>query len=294
MRTPRPRALALGAIFWMGCAGEPPVPRDSPPDPGRPAEVDGTAVCLEGGPFVGVGELPVEPAGPGDAREISGLRWQAHEGCERLVIDLAGEAGSPATGTGPVEVEVLRGLGVVRVALTGVERVDPGATEATFAGPLARAAYAVRAPEGLFTWIDVHLGDAAEAHVKTLAEPARVVVDLRPGGGPVPPPPASERRVVVLQPRGGSASYPLTVTGYARHFEANVVVRIEQGGADVFETFTTATDWIDAWGHYSVVVEEGPAGPIRLHVGEHSARDGTWEGVAVDLEMRSGSLTAPM
>jgi hypothetical protein len=279
--------LAIAALLTVsGCTGEPPPLGDPPSDTGRIAVSDESAVCREGEPFVAAGVLPVEAAGPGDARAVSALRWQAHEGCERLVIDLVAEDGTPAAGTGLVEAEVLPELGVVRVVLRGVERVAPDATDATYEGPLARAAYVVWAPEGRWTWVDVHLGDAAEAHVNALAEPARVVVDLRPGGGAVPPRPASATRVVVLGPRPGANSYPLTVTGYARHFEANVVVRIEQGGEEILETFTTATAWVDAWGYYSLVVEEGPSGPIRLHVGEYSARDGEWEGVALELEMR--------
>jgi hypothetical protein len=224
--------------------------------------------------------------GPADAREISSLRWSAHDGCERLVIDLRAEDGRPAEGTGPVEVEVRRELGVVRVSLRGVERVNPDATDGTFGGPLARAAYSVRSPDGRSTYVDVHLGEAAEAHVDALAEPARVVIDLRRGGTQIPGPAASDGRIVVLEPRPGAARYPLTVTGYARTFEANVVVRIEQGGRKVFEAFTTATAWLDAWGHYSFVIDDGPSGPIQLHVGEYSARDGTWQGATVELEMR--------
>jgi hypothetical protein len=91
---------------------------------------------------------------------------------------------------------------------------------------------------------------------------------------------------VVLQPRPGTASYPLTVTGYARTFEANVVVRLERDGDDVYDDFTTATAWTDAWGHYSFTIPDGPTGPVVLHVGEYSARDGTWDGVAVELDMR--------
>jgi hypothetical protein len=92
-------------------------------------------------------------------------------------------------------------------------------------------------------------------------------------------------RVVVLEPRPGAASYPLAVTGYARTFEANVVVRLEQDGQEVYDDFTTATAWADAWGYFSFTIDQGPSGPVVLHVGEHSARDGTWEGVAIELEM---------
>jgi hypothetical protein len=90
----------------------------------------------------------------------------------------------------------------------------------------------------------------------------------------------------VLEPRPGAASYPLTITGYARTFEANVVARLEEDGEDVHVAFTTATAWADAWGHFSLTIHAGPTGPIRLHVGEYSAKDGTWEGAVVELRVR--------
>jgi hypothetical protein len=244
------------------------------------------AVCLQGEPFVADGEIPLQTAGAGDADRVSQLRWEAHEGCERFVIDLSAGEGGPASGAGEVRAELLRELGVVRVSLRDVEWVDPDATDETFRGPLARAAYAVWSDEGRWVYVDLHLAEAAEAHVALLGDPARVVVDLRPGGGPIPQPAVTDERVVVLEPRPGAATYPLTVTGYARTFEANVVARLEQDGTDVHESFTTATAWADAWGHYSLTIPEGPPGPVRLHVGEYSARDGTWEGAVVELTMR--------
>jgi hypothetical protein len=243
-------------------------------------------VCLAADAFVAEGAVEVRDAGPGDAQRIDALRWAAYDGCERLVIDLVAGDGEAAERVGAVTAEVLRDLGVVRVSLRDVEWVDPDATDATFDGPLASRAFAGWSPDGRWVFVDVHLGEAAEAHVGTLDGPARVVIDLRPGGPPVPGPAPHEDRVVVLQPRAGPASYPLRVTGYARTFEANVVVRLEQQGRAVHEDFTTATAWADAWGHFSLTVDRGPSGPVVLHVGEHSARDGTWEGVAIELDMR--------
>lgn len=256
-------------------------------NPGSGAPAEGGAVCLRGGPFAREGVLGTGSAAAGDARRIGELRWQAHEGCERFVVDLTAGDGSPANSAGELRAELLRELGVVRLSLRNVREVDPDATEASFRGPLADAAYAVRSPDGRRIYVDLHLAQPAEAAATVLEDPARVVVDLRAGGGTLPPPPAAGTRVVVLEPRPGRASYPLTVTGYARTFEANVVVRLEQGGRDVEEAFTTATAWVDAWGHYSLTIDHGPTGPVRLHVGEYSARDGSWEGVTVDLEMGS-------
>jgi hypothetical protein len=252
------------------------------------AQATGAAapVCLQGDSFVADGAIETHSAAAGDARRIGELRWNAHDGCERFVIGLLSDDGTPAGRVGAVTAEVLRDLGVVRVTLREVEVVDPAATDAVMDGALAASAYAVWSPDGRWTHVDVHLAGPAEARVSTLEDPARVVVDVRPGGGAVPGRAPRGERVVVLQPRGGSATYPLTVTGYARTFEANVVLRLEQEGRDVMQAFTTATAWVDAWGHYSLTIPEGPRGQVVLHVGEHSARDGTWEGVAIRLHLQ--------
>jgi hypothetical protein len=247
------------------------------------AQTGAAAVCLRGEPFVAAGGVPLRSTGPADAERVGDLRWESHPGCERFVIDLLREDGTPATSPGEVQVELLRELGVVRVSMRNVEAVDPDATGADFDGPLARAAFAVFSPDGRWVYVDLHLGEAAEAHASVLRDPARVVVDLRPGGGPVPGAPARDERVVVLEPRPGTHSHPVVVTGYSRTFEANVVARLEHQGEAVFDTFTTATAWVDAWGHFSFTIPDGPPGPATLHVGEHSARDGTWQGVAVEL-----------
>ncbi len=284
MKVRRLLTASIASFLLTACSGD--VEESSPPSG---AAIDtsaaNAAVCLQGTPFVADGEVPVDAGETGTAHEVSDLRWESHEGCGRFVIDFAGEDGNPAGSVGTVQAEVRRDRGVVRIRLQDVEYVRPDATEASFSG-LARAAYAVWSDEGRWVYVDLHLAEEAEAHVDVLEEPGRVVVDLRPGGPPIPPPAAVHERIVVLEPREGTQTYPLTISGYARTFEANVVARLEQGGADVEETFTTATTWADAWGHYSMTIEEGPTGPIVLHVGEYSARDGAWEGVSVELEMR--------
>jgi hypothetical protein len=261
-----------------------PAPTPTPPATPEPTSTPEVAACLQADQYVVDGPIALDASADGNADRIDALRWAPHEGCERFVIDLVDADGNPATTPGAVEAEVLRDLGVVRIHLRDVEWIETDATDAEFEGPLAIAAYAVFAPEGGSTFVDVHLGDPAEVAVTLLDD--RVVVDLVPGGGPVPAAAVTDVRVVVLEPRPGEATYPLTVTGYARTFEANVVVRIEQNGEDHYEDFTTSTGWLDGWGYYTFTIEDGPTGPITLHVGEYSARDGEWEGAAVELDMQ--------
>jgi hypothetical protein len=282
---PRFWLVTVASTMLAACAQERP---GQPSANATPREDRDTtaAVCLRGEPFVADGALRVAGAAPGPAREVSRLRWEAHDGCERFVIDLADADGSPAAAAGSVAVELIRDLGVIRVTLRDVEQVNADATDTRPDGTLIRAAHVVRSPEGGHMFVDLHLGQPAEAHALLLQDPARVVIDVRPGGAPLPERTPASPRVVVLEPRAGTASYPLRVSGYARTFEANVVARIEKAGAEPVETFTTSTGWVDAWGYYSLVIDAGPTGSIVLHVGEYSARDGTWEGVRVPLQIR--------
>jgi hypothetical protein len=180
--------------------------------------------------------------------------------------------------------DFLRDQGIVRLQLAAATEVAPEATDAEFGGQLADRAFVVRAADGSL-YVDLHLAGAAEVTAFLLTSPARVVVDLRPGGSALPDPAAIEGLTVLLHPRSGASSYPLQVTGYARHFEANVVVRLVQDGSTVFERPTSSTDWTEAWGAFSFTIEDGPNGEVTLEVGDYSARDGTWEGVEVALTM---------
>ncbi|CAN5775879.1 hypothetical protein BH23GEM9_BH23GEM9_25730 [soil metagenome] len=291
--------ISLVALIFAGCPGQrDAASRDgadsSAPDSDTTLPTD--AVCLEGEHFVADGTASIggTPGASGtrdsddartaaspDSREVTGLRWQAHDGCERFVIDI-----SHGAAAANVTAQVLRDDGVVRITLRDIERAAQEATDASFNGQLAKGAYVVRSPDGPFVFVDLHLAAPAEAHVALLQDPARVLVDLRPGGRPLPSPPVTTQRVVVLGPRHGTASYPLKITGYSRTFESNVVARLEQNGANVTEQFTTATGWVDAWGYFTITIRTGPQGPINLHVGEYSARDGTWEGARLNLDMR--------
>ena len=224
----------------------------------------------------------------GDAEYVAALRWAAHPGCERVVIDLSSGSGSPAGSVGDATVTVLDASGVVRVNLPqAVTRT--GIIDTLFDGDLARGAYVVRRADGSLA-VDIHIGSSAPAQIRAFAvdSPARIVVDLSPapaGGTPVAARPTTAGNVVVLSPAPGEATFPLAITGYARTFEASVVARLSVDGSVVAETFTTATDWIDAWGTFTLTFESGPSGEVILFVGEDSARDGTPLGVTFPIDV---------
>jgi hypothetical protein len=282
----------LTGAFALGC-GNGDEDKPVPASPTAAPSAIPLAVCLQNANFVADGPIAVASMA-GNAGSIADLRWAQHDGCERFVIDLIAEDGSPATGIGTVRAEFLRGKGIVRLVMpdavkfTGKTRADMnearGPVMVDLAGKLADKVYVVRT-DGNRLYVDVHLAAPAEAAVTTLGGPARVVLDLRPGGGMMGRA-NTGRGVVVLTPGAGEARYPLTVRGYARHFEANVVAEIRQGGVAAITVSGIARDWILAYGEFELTIPDGPRGNVDLFVGDYSAADGSEQGVMIPLQLR--------
>ena len=240
--------------------------------------------CLIGDvPFRDVGLLGTAGDDGGDARQVAALRWAAYDGCERFVVDLVSADGAPATSSGPVSAEMLSS-GVVRITLPPVIALTAVA-DAAFEGALADRAFVVRDFPGTLL-VDLHVNPSPEARITALDSPARVVIDLRPGSGAeATPTPVIGENVIVFEPSSGDAAYPIRVSGYARTFEATVVARLLALDELAFETFTTATDYLDAWGRFTMEIPTGPSGRVDLFVGEDSAATGDPRGVTVELSM---------
>jgi hypothetical protein len=211
----------------------------------------------------------------GDASRISALHTDQNGACEQFVIGFTTEAGAPATSVGNVEVEFLRDIGVIRIALPDI--TNTSITDGVFESTLIDRAYVVRGQDGSL-YVDAHLSAPSMARAEIVQSPARVVVQLEPGGQELPAPAPRSDLVVLLTPRQSEVAYPLTVSGYSRTFEANVVMRILQGGSIAAEQVATATDYLEAWGEFSSVFESGPKGTVQLVVGEGGDQD-----VSLDL-----------
>lgn len=245
--------------------------------------------CWEGNGFAADGVL-WEPGASGadDVARVGAIEWGVHEGCERVIITFERADGEAVESVADASAELLRDLGILRIRLPSITAggsFEIGVTEAEFPdGEWVRAAYVVQPFEG-GRYVDLHFGAPAEGRVRVEESPARVVVDLRAAEGEAPVPSPAGGQTVVLSPLPGEASYPLTVTGYSRTFESNVVVRLEHEGEVVYESFTTANGWLEAWGEYKLVVPDGPTGWVTLHAGDYSAKDGSWSGVAIELTM---------
>ena len=209
---------------------------------------------------------------------VTGLRWTGHEGCEQIVVELATAGGAPATEPGGVRAELLRDRGIIRLRLDDLVGSTAVADQVVDRDLVDRV-FVVRSLAGdLF--VDIHLGSGVLARASVNQSPAEIVVDLQPGGSELESRPLVADTTVVVSPTGNRVEYPFFLEGYARTFEATVIMRIRQGDRLDVEDVTSAADYLVTWGEYRFDIPSGPNGKVEVFVGEESAQDGEERGVS--------------
>jgi hypothetical protein len=110
------------------------------------------------------------------------------------------------------------------------------------------------------------------------------------------PPDAADPSMVVAEPvAGATVTSPVTISGQARTFEANVRLTIfDAEGNELADTFTTAAEAGPALAPFSTSVEFQVASeqPGCIRVFEESARDGSPVNV-VQVEVQLASVVPP-
>ena len=253
------------------------------------ASADTTVPHVTPAAFVGDGPVDSHGGGVGDATRVTSL-VAASDSVVRFVVGFGGTNGLPAHRLGPTRVEMLRGQRLVRIHLPP-EVGDAAILDARFTEEFLRGAYVVRSLQDRRSlFVDLHLMDRpclARARVDSL--PAVVVVELKSGGPPFP-----EERfyrgpvggVVVVSPLEEELAYPLEVRGYARTFEAHVAARLRHEGAVVADTFTTASDYLSAWGEFRLGFASGPSGRLEITLagdGPSESGHGRERGVTIPI-----------
>jgi hypothetical protein len=228
--------------------------------------------------------------GVGTADTVRDVRFGDHGSFERAVVDLgAGEF--PADFAPNYRWAYTDGGTILRLVLPTVSSTLT--TDGFGLDEAISRYYVVRSLGGNRMSVEFHLTDAAgPATVFYLNDPARIVVDVPTSGQNFYPEPALGETVVVKQPRAGYTVGPgiFTVTGYARPFEAQGSWRVKDVfGNVVREGQYLTSDWATTWGRFAFTADypaylDGMSG--TLEVGEYSARDGSFRGVAVPLAFR--------
>jgi hypothetical protein len=221
-----------------------------------------------------------------DADTVLAVRYGAHGGHERVVIDLgAGE--EPADTVPRWTLASPKYEGLLRVNLPSASATC--VSDGRFGGGLLESFYVVRAPEGGM-FVDLLAREAFSYRVIGLQDPARLVVDFKPAGGdPKAPLPARGGNTVLVEPRQGAGiSNPLTVSGYSRNAERTVTLTDPRGKVLVRKT-VRSNDWNHTWGYFEATLDLPPlSGKRTLKVGTGNVRDGSFEGVEIPVRASSG------
>lgn len=282
----RYRHLALLTLLLAACTASPPVstPTTSTETPTTATSLSLTTEatagnCGDGETMVETGQVLDIGQPSSDAESIGLITWEAESGCERFTIEAVTAEGAPATTPPSVTVELHRDLGILRVSL-GLERT--AVTDQLVETALVDRYFVARdRDQSLF--VDLHLAAPALARASVGSGPGVVVVELEPGGVDFSGTPALGDLVVLTSPLPGPSALPVLIEGYGRPFEATVVYWFEQDSTILLQDITDSTDYSETWGSFSTTADPGVSGEVQLFVGQLSAKDGSEQGVRVDL-----------
>lgn len=206
------------------------------------------------------------------------------DGCERFTLRFETPEGAPATTPPAIQIEFLESRQVLRVWSDAEATV---VTDQVVETPLVDRLFVVRSLDGGM-FIDFHLNHPAQAGAEVSTSPARLTVDLEAGIEPFETRAVVGTNTVVTSPDPGEELVDgagVEVSGYARVFEANVLVSATIGSQVVAESITTAADWSETWGEFNTTIQL-PQGEVTLFVGEESAEDGSPIGSMLSLTVR--------
>lgn len=241
-----------------------------------------TLGCPEDPDFVDRGRVVRVDQPTSDTNRVGLISWQVDEGCERFGLEFETAEGAPATTPPTVVVDFLPSRQILRV-WTDVDATV--LSDQLVETPLVSRLYVVRGLEGGM-FIDFHLTAPAFARVAITNSPARMSLELHAASDPLTAPAVVADRVVVVTPSVASETpTEIEVTGYARVFEANVLLVATMGSEVVAEESTIAADSTATWGEFRAPMTL-PQGPVSLFVGEQSPEDGALHGANLDLTVR--------
>lgn len=252
MSAARVAAALIAALTLSSCA------------PAPPANVEVPAGWVDEGPVLTLHD------GAHDVARVGAITRALTDSGEVIVLRFDGGLG-PTTAPAPSWLLLGRTRGVLRVicTLAPAPGISPSAwTDTSFApGGLVSAAYVLRTLEGHVA-VDLHLAGPVVARARVGPPDSALVIELRPGGGPMPAAAPESRRphVVLLEPRAGQPFGPLAVEGYSRLFEGNTLVQVRGGGMSI-DTFATAADHVHLWGEFRLELPQAAAAET-VRVGE--------------------------
>lgn len=204
-----------------------------------------------------------------DGTRIAGITWRTTAACHLVTISFATEDGAPATTPPTLTARMLRDAGVLRIQ-TGAtasvvvdQIVEEGAIERLF----------VPVDEAGNRFIDLVLSGPAVARAQVLTSPARLELELQPGGSEGVGRPLMSLEVVVVEPGSEALAEPIIdLTGYSTGDLETLDVEVLLGEEAVSETRLELEASPGIWSAFHLVI---PVGDSRYDSLRVTSQDGT-------------------
>lgn len=228
-------------------------------------DVDG---CPPGEVMVTEGQLLRSERPAADGTRISGITWRTTGNCHVLSVSFASDDGAPATTAPTVTARLLRSEGVLRVetaatsSVVADQKVEEGLVDRLFVP---------RTPDGT-RFVDFVLDGPVLARAHILTSPARLEIEVEPGGPPVGRPLITDD-LVIVQPGSAAVMAPiLDVSGYASGPSISLVLSVSMGSVEVEEDTFEVPSGSGAWTAFSTALQMGERRYDNLRI---SRPDGT-------------------
>ncbi|MGH8911645.1 MAG: hypothetical protein ACRDVD_03965 [Acidimicrobiia bacterium] len=189
-----------------------------------------------------------------DSARIAGVSWRTAGECHVVTISFATDDGAPATTPPTLTARILRSAGVLRIdseATSSVvvdQLIEDGLIDRLFV-PLDASGN---------RFIDIVLNGPTVGRARLMTSPARLEIELQPGGPPDVGSPLVTENVVLVEPGLGATVEPvIDVTGYSTGTAEVLNLSVLRGGIPIEETSVELVSQPGIWTGFAITVQLG-------------------------------------
>lgn len=271
---PRPRTLTavraviviLLSLVLMACADAPGPSVTAPPAapttstppattiPASTTTLAPTSACPGGDVMLTDGQLVQWERPEADGTRIAGVSWRMAGECQVVTLSFATDDGAPATTPPTISARIMRSAGIVRIETTTTssvvvdQLVEQGAVRRMF----------VPTDTDGNRFVDLVLDAPVVGRARLLTSPARLEIEMQPGGPPDLGSPLVTNDFVLVEPGVGATVSPvIDVSGYIRGEAEALTVAVLRFGLVVTESSIEPAGQPGVWTGFAETVPMG-------------------------------------
>lgn len=212
--------------------------------------------CPTGEPMVNDGRLLHSDRPGADGRRIGEIAWTEDNGCHVVTIHFVTDDGAPATTPPTLTARILRSAGVLRVE---TEATTSLMVDQLVESRVVGRVFVPRTEDGR-RFVDLTLIEPVVARARVVTSPARLQIEIQPGGSLDMGSPLLTADVVVVEPGSAAEAAPvLDMNGYTFGELAALQLSVLEG-AEVVATQTLALQGdASTWVAFTTTIQMGSA-----------------------------------